>query len=103
MAQKTTSISGKAGKTMIFGLLSAGLYTGVFMNTELIMSYFTKGGWYAAFPIGTAFLFSYVHGAFTGNFWSLLGIESHAVKPRLEQPAPQKRPAQRLRPRLHVS
>ena len=100
MAEKTTNKRTKAGKTIIFGLLSAGLYAGVFINADVIMSYFTKGGWFATLPIGTAFVFSYIHGVFAGNFWSLLGIESHTVKPRVEQIVSEK--TQRPRPRLRL-
>jgi hypothetical protein len=35
---------------------------------------------YAFLPIITAFLFSIVHGSFTGNFWTLLGIEAAKKK-----------------------
>lgn len=61
--------------TIFFGLLTAGLYTAVFSNAPLIMKYFTKGGLYAVLPVGTAFIFSFVHGAFTGSFWTACGIE----------------------------
>jgi hypothetical protein len=40
------------------------------------MSNFTRGGWYAAMPIATVFVFSFVHGAFASHLWSLLGIEA---------------------------
>ena len=52
-------------------------------------------------PLSTVFAFSFVHGPFTSDLWSLLGIEAtKKVQPRV---AP-KRPAQRKRPRpqLHL-
>jgi hypothetical protein len=59
---------------IFFGILSLGLYTLVFTYQDLIIQYFTKGKWYAALPIITAFVFSFVHGTFASNFFSILGI-----------------------------
>ena len=83
------------------GLASAALYAAVFTNSGLIMTYFTKGGIFAALPIITVFAFSFVYGPFTSNLWSLLGIEAtKKVQPRVapKRPAPRKRP----RPQLHL-
>ena len=83
-------------KTVALGLGAAALYAAVFLNTGTVMKYFTRGGWYAALPVATVFLFSFVHGAFASNLWSLLGVEAtKKVQPRV---APT-RPAQRKRPR----
>jgi len=87
--------------TIGLGLASVALYTAVFTNTDAIMTYFTKGGIYAALPIITVFAFSFVYGPFTANLWSLLGIEAaKKVQPRVapKRPAPRKRP----RPQLHL-
>jgi hypothetical protein len=87
------------GKTIGLGLGAAALYAAVFTNSATVMKYFTKGGIYAALPIATVFVFSFVHGAFASNLWSLLGIEAtKKVQPRV---AP-KRPAQRKRPRPQI-
>jgi hypothetical protein len=89
------------GRTIGLGLGSVALYAAVFTNSDTVMKYFTKGGIFAALPILTVFAFSFVHGAFASNLWSLLGIEAtKKVQPRV---APQ-RPAQRKRPRpqLHL-
>jgi hypothetical protein len=83
-------------------LASAALYTAVFTNSGTVMKYFTKGGFYAALPIATVFIFSFVHGSFASTLWSLLGIEaSKKTQPRVAA----KRPAQRKRPRpqLHLN
>jgi len=88
-------------RTIGLGVASAALYAAVFTNTGVIMKYFTKGGIFAALPIVTVFAFSFVHGAFTSNLWSALGIEAiKKVQPRVATP----RPAQRKRPRpqLHL-
>ena len=90
------------GKTVVFGLGAAALYAAVFTNTETVMKYFTKGGIYAALPIATVFVFSFVHGAFASNLWSLLGIEAaKKVQPRVapKRPAPRKRP----RPQIQLN
>lgn len=67
---------GYLGKTIGYGLATVGLYAAVFMNADTVMSSFTRGGWFAAMPIATVFLFSFVHGAFASHLWSLLGIEA---------------------------
>jgi hypothetical protein len=86
-------------KTIACGLGAAVLYAAVFTNTGTIMKYFTKGGIYAALPIVTVFIFSFVHGAFASNLWSLLGIEA-AKKTQARVPA--KRQIQRKRPRPQI-
>ncbi len=63
-------------KTVAFGAVSVALYAAVFMNAGAVMQLFTKGGIYAALPILTVFAFSFAHGTFASNFWSLLGIEA---------------------------
>ena len=65
---------------IIMGVLSIGLYALLFVKEDLINSTFGKGGAYALLPIATAFLFSFVHGSFTGNFWTVLGIEAAKSK-----------------------
>lgn len=98
MAQEhEVSRKGLIGKTVALGLGGAALYAAVFLNSETVMKYFTKGGWYAALPIATVFAVSFVHGAFAHNLWSVLGIEAtKKVQPRV---APARRPAPRRRPR----
>jgi hypothetical protein len=66
-------------KTVITGIMSVSLYAVLFMNVETVMVWFTAGGSYAALPILTALLFSIVHGAFTSNIWSLLGIDAKTM------------------------
>ncbi len=68
------------GALLIMGLLSAAMYTFLLTNQTTINTYFAMGGVYAFLPIATAFLFSYVHGSFTGNFWTALGIEASKKK-----------------------
>lgn len=77
------------GRMLLFGAGSVFLYAALFLNTETVMRLFTKGGIYAALPIATVFLFSYVHGAFAGNIWSVLGID--AKKTQLQEKMEQKK------------
>jgi hypothetical protein len=65
---------------IIMGIASLALYVGLLTQQEVINEYFTKGGVYAFLPIAAAFLFSIVHGNFTGNFWTVLGIEASKKK-----------------------
>ncbi|MCL4502647.1 MAG: hypothetical protein M1438_12480 [Deltaproteobacteria bacterium] len=87
------------GKTIALGLGSAAIYAAVFWNSGAVMQYFTKGGIFAALPIATVFLVSFVHGAFAHNLWSCLGIEAtKKVQPRMApRPAARKRPRPSLR------
>ncbi|MBE0584460.1 MAG: hypothetical protein IH612_11975 [Desulfofustis sp.] len=62
-------------KTITFGAATAGLYGAMFAFPDTVMHYWTKGGVYALLPVATVFAFSYIHGTFTSNFWSALGIE----------------------------
>jgi hypothetical protein len=81
----------------VFGILTAAFYAAVFMNQGTVMEYFTKGGIYAMFPVSAAFVVSFLHGSFTGNFWTALGIEASKQVTRVDLPATQ--PAKRVRPR----
>ena len=75
-------------KTIGYGLITAALYGGVFWNADAVMSYFTKGGFYAALPVATVFIFSFAHGAFASNLWSLMGIKpmkKDALQPSVGQ------------------
>ena len=63
-------------KTLVFGALSLSMYYLVFTHTDWVTTEFTKGGWHAAYPVGTALIFSFIHGTFASNFLSLIGIEA---------------------------
>jgi len=68
------------GAAIILGIVSLALYWVLLTQQEVINTYFTKGGVYAFLPIAAAFLFSVVHGNFTGNFWTVLGVEASKKK-----------------------
>lgn len=65
---------------LVAGLVSAALYAALLTNQGFLNAYFAKGGLYAFLPITTAFAFSFVHGSFTGNFWTVLGVEASKKK-----------------------
>lgn len=65
---------------LVMGIISIALYTALLMYQEIINTYFGRGGVYALLPIATAFIFSFIHGTFTGNFWTVLGIEAKKKK-----------------------
>ena len=68
------------GAAIILGIVSLALYVVLLTQQEVVNEYFTKGGVYAFLPIAAAFLFSVVHGNFTGNFWTVLGVEASKKK-----------------------
>ena len=64
------------GRMILLGVVSLALYAALLMKQDVLLEYFGRGGLYAFFPILTAFVFSFVHGSFTGKFWTALGIEA---------------------------
>ena len=68
------------GSLILMGLISICLYAALLLNQDLVTSYFARGGVFAFLPIATALLFSYVHGSFTGSFWTVLGVEAAKKK-----------------------
>ena len=65
-----------------YGLASAALYAALFANADQFTEWArrTRAGEKALFliPIVVAFVFSWVHGAFTGHFWEALGLRAAA-------------------------
>ena len=70
------------GAMIAMGIISIALYATLLLKQDLVNSTFAQGGLYALLPIVTAFVFSYIHGSFTGHFWTVLGIE--AAKKKME-------------------
>jgi len=79
MAQSTTKKK-PVGKLIVMGIISIALYSTLLLKQDLVNSTFARGGMYALLPIITAFVFSFIHGSFTGNFWTVLGIEAAKKK-----------------------
>ncbi len=67
-------------KMIIMGIVSIVLYAVLLLNQDVINSYVGRGGLHAVLPITTAFIFSFSHGSFTGNFWTVLGVEASKKK-----------------------
>jgi general stress protein CsbA len=61
---------------VIFGAVSLAMYVALFTHQDWVTETFTKGGYYAAYPIVAAFLFSFIHGAFASNLLSVIGLEA---------------------------
>ncbi len=68
------------GKMIVMGIISITLYTALLMNQDIINNYVGRGGVYAFLPIVVAFIFSFVHGNFTGYFWTVMGVEAAKKK-----------------------
>jgi hypothetical protein len=79
LRMSTTSRKRHVKNCFLFGALTAGLYGAVFTNPEIIMTYLTKGGFYALLPVAVVLAVSYAHGNFTNSFWAALGIEGSKV------------------------
>ncbi len=62
--------------TVIFGAVSLAMYVALFTHQGWVTETFTKGGYYAAYPILAAFLFSFIHGAFASNMLTVFGLEA---------------------------
>ncbi len=62
--------------TLLYGAISLTAYVFLFKNEQLITTTFTKGGVYTWYPVGTAFFFSFIHGAFASNLLNVLGLEA---------------------------
>ncbi len=82
------------GKTIAFGVLTAGFYGAFFSYGDAITAQFAQGSLWAAGPIATVFAVSYLHGEFAGNLWACLGISAVRKDVRKTTEAT-KRPAQR--------
>jgi len=67
-------------QTVILGLTSGLLYFLLYQFNGEILNWSKQGGWYFIVPISIAFVFSFVHGAFTSHFWDLLGVKAKSIK-----------------------
>lgn len=59
---------------VIFGAVSLAGYAFLMTHQGGISEEYTMGGWHAAYPVVTAIIFSFIHGAFASNLLSVLGI-----------------------------
>ncbi len=68
------------GKQMLrllgFGVLTAVFYWLLFHHETQVLGLSSQGKWAFWAPVTIAFVFSYTHGAFTGEFWDMLGVKA---------------------------
>jgi len=64
----------------VFGAISLTSYILLFSNEAWVTDNYTKGGYYAVYPIVTAFWFSFMHGTFGSSLLSVLGLEAKKGK-----------------------
>jgi hypothetical protein len=95
MAQELTKKQALV-KMIGYGAASAAVYGAIFHFANPITEMFSRGGMYAAMPIATVFLVSYVHGGFASNLWSALGINA-------KQPAKALQPTKTKRPEIRAT
>jgi len=77
MTDSTTTGAGKPlTRAVVYGLVSLALYFVLYLFEDSILAFTSRGGWYFIAPVVIALVFSYVHGAFTGHFWDILGIKA---------------------------
>ncbi len=69
-----------AVKAGLWGLASACLLAIVFVNEDLVTDLYTRGKWFAALPIASVFIFTFVHGSFANYFLSTLGLKPKGKK-----------------------
>lgn len=67
-------------QTLGYGAISVLLYFLLYFYAETILELSKRGRWYFVVPMVIAFLFSIVHGNFTGQFWDLFGIKAKTTK-----------------------
>lgn len=58
------------------GLTVVALYSALYFYEKEIIELSTRGGWFFLVPLMIAFVFSFFHGKFTGDFWDFLGIKA---------------------------
>ncbi|MBF0147479.1 MAG: hypothetical protein HQL84_15085 [Magnetococcales bacterium] len=83
MSTQSNSAGSTAGafvSTLALGSVSAALYLLLYLHEEkleTIANLIRQGHKsYVVVPIGIALIFSFIHGAFTGRFWDLLGLKA---------------------------
>ncbi|OGA51727.1 MAG: hypothetical protein A3G24_18035 [Betaproteobacteria bacterium RIFCSPLOWO2_12_FULL_62_13] len=67
-------------RTALLGAGTGALYWSMFANEKQILELSAKGHWYFIVPLAIAFVFSFVHGSFTAEFWNALGVRANRKK-----------------------
>jgi hypothetical protein len=63
-------------KTAVLGMVTLSLFALLLIEQHSIIELTSKGRWVFVVPVGIAFMFSFMHGKFTANFWDILGIKA---------------------------
>ena len=71
---------GAITRTLFFGVISVFLYLLLYAYEDEILNLSRQGRWNFIVPMAIAFVFSIVHGNFTGQFWDLFGIRAKTTK-----------------------
>jgi hypothetical protein len=66
----------QTGRLLGFGALTAVLYWLLFYHETQVLGLSSQGKWAFWAPVTIAFVISYTHGAFTGEFWDMLGVKA---------------------------
>lgn len=74
MAEKASGR--QIARTVALGIVTGVLYWLLFANEAQVMSLSSQGKWAFWIPVSIAFVFSFAHGAFTGEFWDVLGVKA---------------------------
>jgi uncharacterized membrane protein (DUF485 family) len=61
---------------IIWGIISIAAYAVLFLNEKTVTDYFSRGGYFAALVIATAFIFSIVHGSFSNYLVEAMGFKA---------------------------
>ena len=67
-------------RTLIYGVVSIALYILLYIFEEDVLELSKAGRWNFIIPMIIAFVFSVVHGNFTGQFWDMFGIKAKTTK-----------------------
>jgi len=67
-------------KTLAYGIISITLYVLLYFYERDILALSKEGKWNFIVPMVIAFIFSIVHGNFTGQFWDLFGVKAKTTK-----------------------
>lgn len=63
-------------RMVALGVVTGILYWLLFANEAQVLSLSSQGKWAFWIPVSIAFVFSFAHGAFTGEFWDVLGVKA---------------------------
>lgn len=80
MIRTTPAVAWRNLRTAGLGAISLVLYILLFANERTVLDLSQEPGWGFLVPVAIAFAFSFIHGAFTGGFWDMLGLKAQTRK-----------------------